>query len=272
MNYRFQDDDVVTIPAPSGGVVSGQFVVIGALHGFALDSAPEGSPFALVREGRVLDAPKGNVAVTAGDPLYYDATNHCFTNVPPPDSDPVAVAVSDAAQAAATVDLVLVPVSDGGDGGYEPDGTSIDLDPQDRLRVKADGHSQSMSTVTGLQAALAGKSDTGHGHATLPSEDEKDALAGTSGTPSGTNKYVTDSDPRLSGGEPGLLAVFTGRDGAGPCSVPGAEVGMHVAFVLNLTDSTDDTSKFEEMITVQDQIQQTDEGDLSAKKFFLIAR
>ena len=34
----------------------------------------------------------------------------------------------------------------------------------------------------------------------LPTTDEKAALAGTDGTPSGTNKYVTDSDPRLSGG------------------------------------------------------------------------
>jgi hypothetical protein len=32
----------------------------------------------------------------------------------------------------------------------------------------------------------------------LPTRDEKDALAGTSGTPSKANKYVTHSDPRLS--------------------------------------------------------------------------
>lgn len=36
--------------------------------------------------------------------------------------------------------------------------------------------------------------------ARLPSQGQKDALAGTSGTPSSTNKYVTDSDPRLTGG------------------------------------------------------------------------
>jgi hypothetical protein len=30
----------------------------------------------------------------------------------------------------------------------------------------------------------------------LPTQSEKDALAGTNGTPSSTNKYVTDSDPR----------------------------------------------------------------------------
>lgn len=33
----------------------------------------------------------------------------------------------------------------------------------------------------------------------IPSADEKLALAGTSGSPSGTNQYVTDQDPRLVG-------------------------------------------------------------------------
>lgn len=36
--------------------------------------------------------------------------------------------------------------------------------------------------------------------ARLPSQSQKDALAGTYGTPGSTNKYVTDSDPRLTGG------------------------------------------------------------------------
>jgi len=49
---------------------------------------------------------------------------------------------------------------------------------------------------TGANQSAAGD----HGHATLPDSDEKAALAGTNGTPSGTNKYVTDSDPRLGGG------------------------------------------------------------------------
>lgn len=33
-----------------------------------------------------------------------------------------------------------------------------------------------------------------------PTADEKAALAGTDGSPSAANKYVTDSDPRLTGG------------------------------------------------------------------------
>lgn len=38
----------------------------------------------------------------------------------------------------------------------------------------------------------------GHGHATLPTADEKAALAGTSGVPALGNEYVTDDDPRNS--------------------------------------------------------------------------
>lgn len=44
--------------------------------------------------------------------------------------------------------------------------------------------------------------------ANIPSTTEKAALVGTDGTPSGTNKYVTDSDPRLTGG--GGTTVYTG--------------------------------------------------------------
>jgi len=54
----------------------------------------------------------------------------------------------------------------------------------------------------------------------LPSVGEKEALAGTSGVPSTTNRYVTNQDPRLSTtrnpyvtiGPPGSLASFSGVD------------------------------------------------------------
>lgn len=54
----------------------------------------------------------------------------------------------------------------------------------------------------------------------LPSASEKAALAGTSGVPSNTNRYVTNQDPRLNTtrnpyvtvGPPGSLASFTGVD------------------------------------------------------------
>lgn len=47
-----------------------------------------------------------------------------------------------------------------------------------------------------------------HSNANDPTSDEKDALAGTSGTPSTTNKYVTDSDSRFVSGDLGYALQF----------------------------------------------------------------
>jgi hypothetical protein len=48
-----------------------------------------------------------------------------------------------------------------------------------------------------------------HTHATLPTVDQKAALAGTAGAPSATNRYVTDEDPRLGagGGAGGMMTT-----------------------------------------------------------------
>ncbi len=293
MQNFIQSGKVLSLVAPAGGVKSGDFVVVGGLHGFAITDAAEGAIVSVSREG-VFSAPKAGVEIHQGDELFFDPVAKLFTTVEG-DDDCRAMAAEDAAIDAATVALVLVtPIAPGGDG-YDPDGTTIDL-VADRLHVKAGGHTHPGGEVTtavaeathaafadtASSATSAGNADTldgqhasefaaaGHTHDDLPSADEKDALAGTNGTPSATNKYVTDSDPRLGGGGPGLLAVFTGSNGAGPCSLPGATVGMNVEFVLNLTDETADGSKFESTITVVDQIQQTDVGDLSTKHFFLI--
>lgn len=47
----------------------------------------------------------------------------------------------------------------------------------------------------------------------IPSQNEKDALAGTSGTPSATNKYVTNSDTRLSDARQPLNHASTHKHG-----------------------------------------------------------
>ena len=53
--------------------------------------------------------------------------------------------------------------------------------------------------------------------ARFPSTDEKAALAGTNGTPSTSNKFVTNSDPRLTaGGTPDHHASTHAADGADP--------------------------------------------------------
>jgi hypothetical protein len=61
---------------------------------------------------------------------------------------------------------------------------------------------------TGTAIAVVVAHESVFDHADLPSADEKDALAGTNGVPSGGNRYVTNSDPRLA----------AGGDVAGPAS------------------------------------------------------
>lgn len=64
-----------------------------------------------------------------------------------------------------------------------------------------------------------------------------------------------------------VSAVGTGHNNVGACTATGFKVGDTVVTVLNLTDGTDDSAKFESAITVADQIQQSDAGNLSAKKY-----
>lgn len=47
----------------------------------------------------------------------------------------------------------------------------------------------------------------------LPTQNQKDALAGTSGAPSSSNKYVTDSDPRFATITPSIQAALAGTSG-----------------------------------------------------------
>jgi len=59
--------------APTGGVTSGDLVVIGAVFGVALTSAAAGAQFTLA-VGGVWTLPKASGAVTAGAAVYWDAT------------------------------------------------------------------------------------------------------------------------------------------------------------------------------------------------------
>jgi len=61
--------------------------------------------------------------------------------------------------------------------------------------------------------ALAHSNSLDHANTNDPTADQKVALAGTDGTPSASNKYVTDSDSRLAGGASvpsGLIAMWHG--------------------------------------------------------------
>lgn len=63
-----------TIPAPSGGVTSGQLVIVGSLIGVAEHDAAAGDPVT-IDTAFCGDFPKTSaLAIAVGDKLYYDST------------------------------------------------------------------------------------------------------------------------------------------------------------------------------------------------------
>ncbi len=75
MNNQTQDGNVVTLTAPSGGVVSGTGYLIGALFGVAVATAAEAASFAFAVEG-VFTLPKTSAqAWTEGQKIYWDNGN-----------------------------------------------------------------------------------------------------------------------------------------------------------------------------------------------------
>jgi len=68
-----------------------------------------------------------------------------------------------------------------------------------------DGKHDSDFDAAGAASSAVSNHESTYDHDNLPTDDEKDALAGTDGTPSSLNPYVTDSDPRLSAGLPQVL-------------------------------------------------------------------
>ena len=79
----------------------------------------------------------------------------------------------------------------------------------DPMTVDAAGATGSLRTLgSGALQAAAGADSR------FPSPDEKDALAGTFGSPGTANKYVTDQDSRLSNTRPPGIHAATHRPGA----------------------------------------------------------
>lgn len=66
------------------------------------------------------------------------------------------------------------------------------------------------------------------------------------------------------------LSAFTGKNGAGACTLTGAKVGDVVAGVVCITDGDDQAANFETAITVADEIQQSSAGNLGAKKYSVL--
>jgi len=119
------------------------------------------------------------------------------------------------------------------------------------------GGSVEVATVGGSSAATVAGQRTAHegayDHSLLPTADEKDALAGSSGTPGSTNPYVTSADPRLTGASGGAALAAASEYGTGAlgsmtlngsntypsiCTLSGSTYTVNAAVVLNAYDLT----------------------------------
>lgn len=107
MQNFVQKADALTVAAPSGGVTSGDFVVVGAICGFAATTALVGADVELQREGVFSGAAKATgTAWTKGDVLYWDSSAKKFTKTATGNAR-VAAAAADAASGDATGSVLL---------------------------------------------------------------------------------------------------------------------------------------------------------------------
>ncbi|MBF0187083.1 MAG: DUF2190 family protein [Magnetococcales bacterium] len=104
MKSWIQSGNTITATAPTGGLVSGEGVLIGSLFGVAVKDAAENDPVEICTTG-VVDLPKLTADVVAvGDLLYWDDANGQLT-LTSTDNTLVGVAVQ---AADGTVSLVRV--------------------------------------------------------------------------------------------------------------------------------------------------------------------
>ena len=79
MRNYVQEGDTIVATVPAGGVTSGQFILIGAVGGVAVNNYAAGES-GVFNAGGVYELPKASSgAITQGAKLYWDNTNKVFT-------------------------------------------------------------------------------------------------------------------------------------------------------------------------------------------------
>jgi predicted RecA/RadA family phage recombinase len=108
-----QPGHTITVAAPTGGVLSGDGVLIGTLFGIAQYDAVEGADAEILTAG-VVEIPKTSaLQIDVGDRLFWDATNK-VVNKTATAQVCVGVAVSAAANPSGTVRMKLGAVAAAG--------------------------------------------------------------------------------------------------------------------------------------------------------------
>jgi predicted RecA/RadA family phage recombinase len=113
MKTYIQSSHTLTVTAPTGGVVSGQGVLIGTLFGIAQYDAVEGAEAEILTEGVVEIGKTSALQIDVGDRLFWDATNK-VVNKTATAQVCVGVAVSAAANPSGTVRIKLGAVTPAG--------------------------------------------------------------------------------------------------------------------------------------------------------------
>lgn len=106
MKNHIQKGDIITVPAPVGGIVSGEGAIIGNIFGIAAYAAAVGEPVELATIG-VYQLPKATAAVlTVGARVAWDNTAKNI-NVPGAGRFPVGVATEAAGNGVTSVAVRL---------------------------------------------------------------------------------------------------------------------------------------------------------------------
>jgi predicted RecA/RadA family phage recombinase len=107
MRNYVQPGRSITVAAPTGGVLSGDGVLIGALFGVAQHDAAEGADLELLTEGVVELAKATPLAITVGDRLFWNGADKKLDKTATAQVC-VGLAVAAAASADATVRIKLI--------------------------------------------------------------------------------------------------------------------------------------------------------------------
>lgn len=106
MKNFIQPGRSVTVPAPSGGTVSGKLCVIGSLIGIASTTQAEGEPVTLETEGVFEYAKTSALAIAVGDKVYFVSADNAL-NKTASGNTLVGIAVEAAPNPSATVKVKL---------------------------------------------------------------------------------------------------------------------------------------------------------------------
>ncbi|MBK3734954.1 DUF2190 family protein [Azospirillum brasilense] len=106
MKNFVQPGHTITVPAPSGGVSSGDGVIVGALFGVAATDAAAGAPLNISTEG-VFTLPKGtSTTFASGGAVSFDISTHLCV-APGAGKYPIGAATDAAGNGVTTVNVRL---------------------------------------------------------------------------------------------------------------------------------------------------------------------